>query len=65
MGIVCLAIAVAAFLFAFGARRMRTAQRLSTIHEYGFTSDAVMPTILSGEPKRSIFTGGATWLGDS
>jgi tight adherence protein C len=64
MGIVCLAIALAAFLFAFGARRMRTAQRLSTIHEYGFTSDAVIPTILSGEPKRSIFTGGATWLGD-
>ncbi len=64
MGIVCLGVAVAALLFAFGARRMRTAQRLSTIHEYGFTSEAVMPTILSSEPKRSIFTGGATWLGD-
>jgi tight adherence protein C len=64
MGIVCLGVAVAALLFAFGARRMRTAQRLSTIHEYGFTAEAVMPTILSSEPKRSIFTGGATWLGD-
>jgi tight adherence protein C len=64
LGIVCLGIAVAALLFAFGARRMRTAERLSTIHEYGFTSEAVMPTILSGEPKRSVFTGGATWLGD-
>jgi tight adherence protein C len=64
MGILCLGVAVAALLFAFGARRMRTAQRLSTIHEYGFTSEAVMPTILSSEPKRSIFTGGATWLGD-
>lgn len=64
MGILCLGVAVAAFLFAFGARRMRTAQRLSTIHEYGFTSEAVIPTILSSEPSRSIFTGGATWLGD-
>jgi tight adherence protein C len=63
-GIICLGVAVAALLFAFGARRMRTAQRLSTIHEYGFTAEAVMPTILSGEPKRSIFAGGATWLGD-
>jgi tight adherence protein C len=64
MGIVCLGVAVAALFFAFGARRMRTAQRLSTIHEYGFTSEAVVPTVLGGEPKRSIFTGGATWLGD-
>lgn len=63
-GIVCIGVAVAALLFAFGARRMRTAQRLSTINEYGFTSEAVIPTILSAEPKRSIFTGGATWLGD-
>jgi tight adherence protein C len=43
---------------------MRTAQRLSTINEYGFTSEAVIPSILSTEPKRSVFTGGATWLGD-
>ncbi len=64
MGILCLGISVAALLFAFGARRMRTAERLSTIHEYGFTSSAVVPTILGAEPKRSIFTGGATWLGD-
>jgi tight adherence protein C len=64
MGVLCLGISVAALLFAFGARRMRTAERLSTIHEYGFTSDAVVPTILGAEPKRSIFTGGATWLGD-
>jgi tight adherence protein C len=63
-GIVCLGVAVAAVLFAFGARRMRTAQRLSTINEYGFTSEAVIPAILSSEPKRSLFTGGATWLGD-
>lgn len=64
MGVVCLGVAVAALLFAFGARRMRTAERLSTIHEYGFTSEAVVPTILSSEPSRSVFTGGATWLGD-
>lgn len=64
MGILCLGISLAAFLFAFGARRMRTAERLSTIHEYGFTSEAVVPTILGAEPKRSIFSGGATWLGD-
>ncbi len=64
MGIVSLGVAVTALLFAFGARRMRTAQRLSTINEYGFTSEAVVPTILSAEPKRSIFTGGATILGD-
>jgi tight adherence protein C len=64
MGIVCLGVAVAALLFAFGARRMRTAQRLSTIHEYGFTSEAVVPAILSAEPSRSIFTGGATWVGE-
>jgi tight adherence protein C len=63
-GIVSLGVAVAAVLFAFGARRMRTAQRLSTINEYGFTSEAVIPSILSTEPKRSVFTGGATWLGD-
>jgi tight adherence protein C len=63
-GIVFLGVAVAALLFAFGARRIRTAQRISTIHEYGFTSEAVIPTILNSEPKRSIFTGGATWLGD-
>lgn len=63
-GILCLGLAVAALLFAFGARRMRTAQRLSTINEYGFTSEAVIPTILTEEPKRSVFTGGATWIGD-
>jgi tight adherence protein C len=63
-GILCLGVAVAAVLFAFGARRLRTAQRLSTINEYGFTSEAVIPSILSTEPKRSVFTGGATWLGD-
>ena len=64
LGIVCLGVAMAALLFAFGARRMRTAQRLSTINEYGFTSEAVVPTILGGEPKQSVLTGGATWLGD-
>lgn len=64
MGILCLGVSLAALLFAFGARRMRTAERLSTIHEYGFTSEAVVPTILGAEPKRSILTGGATWLGD-
>jgi tight adherence protein C len=63
-GIVCLGVAVAAVMFAFGARRMRTAQRLSTINEYGFTSEAVIPSILGTEPKRSVFTGGATWLGE-
>src|SRR5579875_2255720 len=64
LGILCVGVAVTALLFAFGARRMRTAQRLSTINEYGFSSEAVMPTILTAEPRRSVFTGGATWLGD-
>lgn len=64
MGIVCLGIALAAVLFALSARRLRTAQRLSTIHEYGFTAQTVVPEILTAEPKRSILTGGATWLGE-
>jgi tight adherence protein C len=64
MGILCLGVSITALLFAFGSRRMRTAERLSTIQEYGFSSEAVVPPILGAEPKRSIFTGGATWLGD-
>ncbi len=64
LGVVCVGVAVAALLFAFGTRRLRTAQRLSTIQDYGFTSEAVMPPILSAEPKRSLVTGSVTWLGD-
>jgi tight adherence protein C len=64
MGILCLGVALAAALFAFSSRRIRTAQRLSTITEYGFTAQTVIPEILTAEPKRSVLTGGATWLGE-
>lgn len=64
LGAVCVGVAVAALLFAFSARRLRTAERLSTIQDYGFTSEAVAPPILSGRAKSSPFADGATWLGE-
>jgi tight adherence protein C len=64
LGVVCVGVAVAALLFAFGSRRLRTVRRLSTIQDYGFSSEAIVPSILSGEPKHSPITDSATWLGE-
>src|ERR1700728_3335992 len=41
IGVVLLGVAVTAVLAAAGGRRLRTSQRLSTIHHYGFAGDPV------------------------
>ena len=64
IGILLLGVAVASALMGAGARRFRTVERLSTIHEYGFTAEPDVSAYLPGQPKNSPFAGIATWIGD-
>jgi tight adherence protein C len=65
VGVVFLGIAVAATLQAAGARRFRTAQRLSTIHEYGFSAEAEpVRSYLDHQSRAPFLTDVITRLGD-
>jgi tight adherence protein C len=65
LGVVLIGVAVASLLNAAGLRRMRTAERLSTIHGYGFTAEPDPGSYrLSQQPTGSFISTAATWLGD-
>ncbi len=65
LGAALLGVSVAAMLNAAGLRRMRTAERLSTIHGYGFTAEPDPGSYrLSQQPTGSLISSGATWLGE-
>lgn len=66
LGVVFLGVAVAAAVNAAGARRFRTAERLSTINEYGFASMDSEPaaSYLGDQNRQPFFTGLITTLGD-
>jgi tight adherence protein C len=65
MGVVLVGVAVAAAMSAAGARRFRTAERLSTIIEYGFSGESEPASSYLGEQVRAPFlTGLVTRLGD-
>jgi len=64
IGVVFVGIAVAALLNAAGARRFRTAERLSTIHEYGYAAESPSTPFLNLEPKQGPFAGLATRVGE-
>ena len=63
-GILLLGVAVAAALMGAGSRRFRTAERLSTIHDYGFTAEPDISVYLPAQPRNSVFSGLATVVGD-
>jgi tight adherence protein C len=64
-GVILLGVAIAALLSAAGARRFRTAERLSTINGYGFASDPVeVKSYLGDTGRRPPLSGAATWLGE-
>jgi len=60
LGLVCLAIAVIAVVTLLNERRLRTTERLASIHEYGFAREQVTAPALRTEPTdnafQSIFT---------
>lgn len=66
LGVLLLGVAVAAALQALGARRFRTAERLSTIHEYGFSGGGAEPVRSYLEDQRRVpfLTDVITKLGD-
>ncbi len=64
LGSALIGIAVASALTAAGSRRYRTAERLSTIHDYGFTADSQVQAYLPRERSRTSVTSMMTWLGE-
>jgi tight adherence protein C len=64
LGVLSLGVSLASMLAALGSRRTRTAERLSTIHDYGFTAEPQVETYLTQQPRTSALASAATWLGD-
>jgi tight adherence protein C len=64
LGLLCLAIAIAAVVTLLGQRRMRTSERLASIHEYGFTRETTIAPGLGGESKPNPVQGLVTSVGD-
>jgi tight adherence protein C len=64
LGVLFLGVSLASLLAALGTRRTRTAERLSTIHDYGFTAEPQVQTYLTHQPRTSVLTSAATWLGE-
>jgi tight adherence protein C len=64
LGALLVGLSVASVMAAFGSRRLRTAERLSTIHDYGFTAEPQVETYLTHQPRVSAFSSFATWLGE-
>lgn len=64
LGALLIGLSVASILAAAGTRRFRTAERLSTIHDYGFTAEPQVETYLTHQPRTSPLQSFATWLGE-
>lgn len=65
LGVILIGVSVASVLSAAGTRRTRTAERLSTIHGYGFVApEQSSQSYLSQNQSSSTVTSAATWLGD-
>jgi tight adherence protein C len=64
LGIVCLAISLIAVLGVLGERRLRTTERLASIHEYGFSRQNVTAPVIGTEPKPNVIQALVTAVGD-
>lgn len=64
LGVFLLGVSVVAGLSAAGTRRLRTSERLSTIHEYGFTAEPEVRPYVMERPTSSTVASIATWLGE-
>jgi tight adherence protein C len=64
LGVLMLGLAIAAALMGAGARRFRTARRLSTLHEYGFASEPSVQSYLPESPRRSPLAELANRIGE-
>ena len=60
LGAGLLGVSVASTLAALGTRRTRTVERLSTIHDYGFTAEPQVETYLTQQPQTSALASAAT-----
>jgi tight adherence protein C len=65
LGVCCLGVAVAAAMNVFGARRLRTSERLATIHEYGYAAEANRTTaVLREQNDGNALSGLVTGVGN-
>jgi tight adherence protein C len=64
LGCLLLGVAVAAIMTAVGTRRLRTAERLSTIHDYGFAAEPAAQVFVPQTGSGSAVSSLATWLGE-
>jgi tight adherence protein C len=64
LGLICIAIAVIALITVLGERRLRTTERLASIHEYGFTREQTTSPVMSTEPKANPLQAMFTAVGD-
>jgi tight adherence protein C len=65
LAVVCIAVALIALMNVLSERRLRTSQRLASIHEYGYASEQVPVSAgISAEPKTNAIQALVTSLGD-
>jgi tight adherence protein C len=63
LAVVCIAVSVLALISVLDQRRVRTSQRLASIHEYGFSREQTAPTMRS-EPETKSLQSLVTAIGD-
>jgi tight adherence protein C len=65
LGVGCLAVAIAAIMNLVGARRLRTSERLATIHEYGYAAETRRTTaVLREQSDGNALSGLVTGVGN-
>ena len=64
LGVLCIGVSVAALVGVLGARRLRTSERLASIHEYGFAGDPQPAAFRSTERGPNPLSSLATGVGD-
>jgi len=65
LGVCCFGVAVAATINVIGARRLRTSERLATIHEYGYAAEANRSTaVLREQTDGNALSGLVTGVGN-
>jgi tight adherence protein C len=65
LGLICIAVAVIAVINVLGSRRLRTTERLASIHEYGFTREqSSSAPVIGAEPNPNPLQAMVTAVGD-
>jgi tight adherence protein C len=64
LALVCIAVSVLAVINVIGERRLRTSQRLASIHDYGFTREQVAAPTVGAEHDSNAIQSVVTALGD-